>query len=63
MNNKKGVRIKNGDEKMAKTKIFVVEDETITAKEMQKMLKYLGYDAPAIASAELIGLTFNIERR
>jgi len=31
---KKGIRIKNGDEKMAKTKILVVEDETITAKDM-----------------------------
>jgi len=38
------------DEKMAKTKLAVVEDETITAKE--KMLKDLGYDAPAIASSD-----------
>jgi hypothetical protein len=36
VNNKKGVRKKNGDEKLAKTKILVVEDETITAKDMQK---------------------------
>ena len=36
---------------MAKTKILVVEDETITAKDMQKMLNDLGYDVSAIAAS------------
>ena len=33
---------------MAKTKILVVEDEIIIAKDIQNILKTLGYDAPAI---------------
>ncbi len=34
--------------KMPKTKILIVEDEAITAMDLQKSLKRLGYDAPAI---------------
>jgi PAS domain S-box-containing protein len=36
---------------MAKAKILVVEDEAITAKDLQDELRGLGYDAPAIASS------------
>jgi CheY-like chemotaxis protein len=36
---------------MAKVKILVVEDEAITAENLQDMLTDLGYDAPAIASS------------
>jgi AmiR/NasT family two-component response regulator len=36
---------------MAKAKILIVEDEAITAKDLQNMLKELGYDVPAIASS------------
>ncbi len=36
---------------MAKAKILVVEDEAITAKDLQNRLRGLGYDAPAIASS------------
>ena len=38
-------------DKMAKAKILVVEDEAITAKDLQDELRGLGYDAPAIASS------------
>lgn len=40
-----------GYEKVAKAKILVVEDEAITATDLQDRLKDLGYDAPAIASS------------
>jgi PleD family two-component response regulator len=46
---KKSARIKIGDEKMAKAKILVVEDDAITARDIQDRLRDLGYDAPAIA--------------
>ena len=36
---------------MAKAKILIVEDEAITAKDLQDRLKELGYDAPAIAAS------------
>ena len=36
---------------MSKSKILVVEDEAITAKDIQDRLKGLGYDVPAIASS------------
>ncbi|MEA2000052.1 MAG: PAS domain S-box protein [Euryarchaeota archaeon] len=36
---------------MAKAKILIVEDEAITAKDLQNMLRGLGYDAPEIASS------------
>jgi PAS domain S-box-containing protein len=36
---------------MAKAKILVVEDESITAKDIQYRLKDVGYDAPAIAAS------------
>jgi PAS domain S-box-containing protein len=36
---------------MVKARILVVEDEAITAKDIQNRLKDLGYDAPAIASS------------
>ena len=36
---------------MAKAKILVVEDEAITAMDLQNRLSGLGYDAPAIASS------------
>ncbi len=36
---------------MSKTKILVVEDERIVAKDIQNSLKMLGYDVPAIASS------------
>ena len=36
---------------MAKVKILVVEDEAITAKDLQNRLKELGYDVPAIAAS------------
>jgi len=36
---------------MAKVKILIVEDEAITAKDLQNMLRGLGYDAPVIASS------------
>jgi CheY-like chemotaxis protein len=34
---------------MARTRILVVEGEGIVAKDIQNVLKTLGYDAPAIA--------------
>jgi CheY-like chemotaxis protein len=34
---------------MVKTKILVVENETIIAKDIEDMLKGLGYDIPAIS--------------
>ena len=40
----------DGD-KMAKAKILIVEDEAITAMDLQNRLKELDYDAPAIASS------------
>jgi CheY-like chemotaxis protein len=40
--------IKRERNKMANTKILVVEDEIIIAKDIQNTLKTLGYDAPAI---------------
>ena len=43
--------VKKSDEKMTKAKILVVEDEAITAKDIQDGLRGLGYDAPAIASS------------
>ncbi len=36
---------------MAKTKILIVEDEAITAVDLQYRLEDLGYDAPAIAAS------------
>jgi PAS domain S-box-containing protein len=36
---------------MAKAKILIVEDEAITAKDLQNRLRGLGYDAPAIAAS------------
>jgi len=36
---------------MSKSKILVVEDEAITAKDLQYRLKGLGYEVPAIASS------------
>ena len=36
---------------MSKAKILVVEDEQITAMDMQSRLKTLGYDVPALASS------------
>jgi len=36
---------------MAKVKILVVEDEAITAKDLQDKLRGLGYDVPAIAAS------------
>lgn len=36
---------------MTKTKILVVEDESIVAKDIQKSLEKLGYDVPATASS------------
>ena len=44
-------RLNKGNEKMAKTKILIAEDEAITARDLQDRLKDLGYDAPAIASS------------
>ena len=38
-------------DKMAKAKILVVEDEAITAMDIQNRLKELDYDVPAIASS------------
>jgi CheY-like chemotaxis protein len=38
-------------DKKAKAKILVVEDEAITAKDLQDRLKELDYDAPAIAAS------------
>lgn len=35
---------------MPKTKVIVVEDERIVAKDIQNTLKVLGYDVPAISS-------------
>jgi CheY-like chemotaxis protein len=34
---------------MAKARVLVVEGEAIVAKDLQNVLKTLGYDAPAIA--------------
>ena len=48
---KKSARIKIGNEKMAKAKILVVEDDAITARDIQDRLRDLGYDAPAIAAS------------
>ena len=36
------------DEKMTNTQILVVEDESIVAKDIQNMLKNLGYDVPVV---------------
>jgi CheY-like chemotaxis protein len=36
---------------MRKTKIIVVEDEVIVAKDIQKTLIQLGFDVPAVASS------------
>ena len=36
---------------MAKAKILVVEDDAITARDIQDRLRDLGYDAPAIAAS------------
>ena len=33
-----------------KTKVFIVEDESIVAKDIQQRLRNLGYDVPSIAS-------------
>ncbi len=38
-------------DKMAKAKILVVEDEAITARDIQNRLKELDYDVPAIAAS------------
>jgi CheY-like chemotaxis protein len=35
---------------MSKTRILVVEDESIVAKDIQRTLEKLGYDVPATAS-------------
>lgn len=43
--------LNKGDEKTAKARILIVEDEAIAAKDTQNRLKDLGYDAPAIASS------------
>ena len=36
---------------MSKTRILVVEDESIVAKDIQKSLEKLGYEVPATASS------------
>ena len=48
---------------MANTKILIVEDEIIIAKDIQSILKTLGYDASVIASSgeEAIGKTKEIK--
>ena len=38
-------------DKMAKAKILVVEDEAITAMDIQNRLKELDYDVPVIAAS------------
>ena len=36
---------------MAKTKVFILEDENIVAKDIEQSLKKLGYDVVGIASS------------
>ena len=47
---------------MAKIKILVVEDEIITARNIQAKLKKLDYDIPAIASSTKCGPSASIKR-